>query len=68
MLRTKKGVSTTQQPLPQDESGFWQMQSYKWFLDYEVPALALYKSSVQWGVVEIGMEISVEPEKYECQT
>lgn len=58
----------TQHPLPQDESGFWQIQSYKWFLDHKVPTLAFYKSSVQWGVIEIGVDIRVEPEENGCQT
>lgn len=67
VLRTEKGVSTDTASLPQDESGFRQMQNYKWFLDHDAPALALYKSSVQWGAVETGVEVRVEPEKDGCQ-
>lgn len=50
----------------------WQMQSYKWSLDHEALALAHYKPSVQWGVLEIvleiGMDPRVKPEEGGCQT
>lgn len=46
----------------------WQMQSYKWSLDHEALVLALNKPSVQWGVLEIGMDLRVKPEEDGCQT
>lgn len=46
----------------------WQMQSYKWSLDHEALVLALNKPSVQRGVLEIGMDLTVKPEENGCQT